>query len=56
MMKTTYTITFLLATFLLSCTGKTNGQRQQPTEKLSTVEQAPWVINNAWPHHLATKK
>ncbi|EGW47481.1 hypothetical protein HMPREF0666_01358 [Prevotella sp. C561] len=39
MMKTTYTITFLLATFLLSCTGKTNGQIQQPTEKPSTVEQ-----------------
>ena len=38
-MKTTYTITFLLATFLLSCTGKTNGQIQQPTEKPSTVEQ-----------------
>ena len=39
MMKTTYTITFLLATFLLSCTGKTNGQIQQPTEKTPIADQ-----------------
>lgn len=39
-MKTTYTIPIILATFLLSCTGKTNGQSQQSAEKTPTVEQA----------------
>lgn len=39
-MKTTHTIPIILAAFLLSCTGKTNGQSQQSAEKNLTVEQA----------------
>ena len=38
-MKTTYTIPIILAAFLLSCTGKTNGQSQQSVENTLTVEQ-----------------
>ena len=33
MIKTSHTIPIILAAFLLSCTGKSNGQPQQPTEK-----------------------
>ena len=39
-MKTKHTIPIILAAFLLSCTGKTNGQSQQSAEKTLTVEQA----------------
>ena len=38
MIKTGHTIPIILAAFLLSCTGKSNGQPQQPTEK-AIVEQ-----------------
>ena len=39
-MKTKHTIPIILSAFLLSCTGKTNGQSQQSVEKTPTVEQA----------------
>ena len=39
-MKTKHTIPIILSAFLLSCTGKTNGQSQQSAEKTLTVEQA----------------
>ena len=39
-MKTKHTIPIILAAFLLSCSGKTNGQSQQSAEKTPTVEQA----------------
>ena len=38
MIKTSHTIPIILAVFLLSCTGKSNGQPQQPTKK-AVVEQ-----------------
>ena len=38
MIKTSHTIPIILAAFLLSCTGKSNGQPQQPTKK-AVVEQ-----------------
>lgn len=38
MIKTSHTIPIILAAFLLSCTGKSNGQPQQSTEK-AVVEQ-----------------
>ena len=39
-MKTKHTIPIILSAFLLSCTGKTNGQSQQSVENTLTVEQA----------------
>ena len=39
MIKTSHTIPIILAAFLLSCTGKSNGQPQQPTERTTTIKQ-----------------
>ena len=56
-MKTTYTIPIILAAFLLSCTGKTNGQSQQSVENTLTVEQAATAKKQRFSTSpLATKK
>ena len=40
-MRTTHTIPIILATLLLSCTGKSNGQPQQSVERTTTIKQPP---------------